>query len=73
MNGWKAIRRRNKVAKSQTNKEVQYTNRLLKKSQKKHKEFDVELKEENFNNQMKFIKDRISPNGGIKPFKTDSK
>ena len=51
-----------------------YLNQMLKNSQKSHKEFDKEIKEENFKKDVEFIKQRYSPNGGRNPFKkTDGK
>ena len=60
------------MGKPLTKLQKKYIDRMMNSKQKKTKEFDKQIKKESFNSQMKFIKDRISPNGGKKPFKINT-
>ena len=69
MNGLRTTEWRNKMGKPLTKLQKKYIDRMMNSKQKKTNEFESQMKKESFDNQMKFIKDRISPNGGKKPFK----
>jgi len=58
------------MGKPLTKLQKKYIDRMMNSKVKKTKEFDNQMKKESFDSQMKFIKDRISPNGGKVPFKT---
>ena len=51
----------------------EYIDKMLDKSFKSQKKFEADMKDETFRNQLKYIRERISPNGGKKPFNSDSK
>ena len=73
MNGQNLTEWRNRMkGKQMTKLQKKYINKMLNTSVKKSKEFENELKKESFENQMGVIKEKLSPNGGKKPFqKTD--
>jgi hypothetical protein len=56
--------------KPMTKLQKKYINKMLNTSVRKTKQFEDELKKESFDSQMKTIKEKLSPNGGKKPFKT---
>jgi len=58
------------MGKPLTKLQKKYINRMMNTKQKKTKEFENDLKKESFESQMKSIKEKLSPNGGKKPFKT---
>jgi len=70
MNGLKTIEWRIQMGKPLTKLQKKYINRMMNTKQKKTKEFENDLKKESFESQMKSIKEKLSPNGGKKPFKT---
>ncbi len=51
----------------------EYIDKMLDKSFKSQKKFEADMKDETFRNQLKYIRERISPNGGKKPFNSDRK
>ena len=57
---------------SKDRRQRKYLKQMLNKSMKNTKEFNTEIMEETHNSIMKEIKEKnkVSPNGGLKPFKT---
>ena len=70
MNGLRTIKWRNKMGKPLTKLQKKYINRMMNTKQKKTKQFEDDLKRESFDSQMNYVKERLSPNGGKKPFKS---
>ena len=71
MNGQNLTEWRNRMkGKQMTKLQKKYINKMLNTSVRKTKQFEDELKKESFDSQMKTIKEKLSPNGGKKPFKT---
>ena len=69
MNGLNLTEWRNKMGKQMTKLQKKYIDRMLNTKVKKTKDFESQLKRESFESQMKSIKEKLSPNGGKKPFK----
>ena len=70
MNGLRTTEWRKLMGKPLTKLQKKYIDRMMNSKQKKTKEFEDGLKKESFDSQMKTIKEKLSPNGGKKPFKT---
>ena len=70
MNGLNLTEWRNKMGKPLTKLQKKYINRMMNTKQKKTKQFEDDLKRESFDSQMNYVKERLSPNGGKKPFKS---
>jgi len=70
MNGLRTTEWRKQMGKPLTKLQKKYINKMLNSKVKKTKEFESQLKKESFDSQMKSIKQKLSPNGGKKPFKT---
>ena len=58
---------------SKEEKQKRYLDRVLKKSFSTQKRFKNQMERETFENQMKWNKENLSPNGGVKPFNTNDK
>jgi hypothetical protein len=53
-----------------TKLQKKYINKMMNIKVKKTKEFDINVIKETHKKQMKEIREKYSPNGGQKPFKT---
>ena len=58
------------MGKPLTKLQKKYIDRMMNSKVKKTNEFEKEMKKESFDSQMKYIKQKWSPTGGMKPFKT---
>ena len=56
---------------SKEEKQKRYLDKIFKKSFSTQKRFKNQMAKETFENQMKWNRENLSPNGGIKPFKTN--
>jgi len=60
------------MSKPLTKVQKRYLDRMLNKSAKSHQRFNKQIKKETFNNQLKWNKENLSPNGGKVPFKVNT-
>ena len=69
MNGLRILNWRKGVG--MTDDQKKNLDKILRKSERNQRRFKDRVNRENFQKHMDFIKDRLSPTGGKKPFRTD--
>ena len=60
------------MSKPLTKVQKRYLDRMLNKDVKSHQKWNKQIKRETYENQLKWTKENISPNGGKKSFKINT-